>query len=165
MSLETTLIKRLTKINRMDIVHLIETNIIKSAQEETSSHTYAEIEQTIAMDQSEGTQIKDNTKQFDNSEGFIPTRGKTPIWLPCVFSGFSALHEDIDSPRSDRRRKASPTSSGSGQDVPVVSAEELSPSLSSLPESLRRSESDSTAKSLLRTNQKEKLQKEVETTW
>lgn len=53
---ETTLIKRLTKINRMDIVHLIETKIIKSSVEETSSHTYAEIEQTIALDHSEGTQ-------------------------------------------------------------------------------------------------------------
>uniref|UniRef100_A0A8C9YP61 Ankyrin 2 n=1 Tax=Sander lucioperca TaxID=283035 RepID=A0A8C9YP61_SANLU len=55
-SSETTLIKRLTKINRMDIVHLIETKIFKSTQEDTSSHTYAEIEQTIALDHSEGTQ-------------------------------------------------------------------------------------------------------------
>lgn len=55
-SKETTLIKRLTKINRMDIVHLIETKIFKSTQEDTSSHTYAEIEQTIALDHSEGTQ-------------------------------------------------------------------------------------------------------------
>uniref|UniRef100_A0A4W5MHZ4 Ankyrin 2 n=1 Tax=Hucho hucho TaxID=62062 RepID=A0A4W5MHZ4_9TELE len=51
---ETTLIKRLTKINRMDIVHLIETKIIKSTQEDASSHTYAEIERTIALDHSEG---------------------------------------------------------------------------------------------------------------
>uniref|UniRef100_A0A8K9WUY0 Ankyrin 2 n=1 Tax=Oncorhynchus mykiss TaxID=8022 RepID=A0A8K9WUY0_ONCMY len=51
---ETTLIKRLTKINRMDIVHLIETKIIKSTQQDTSSHTYAEIERTIALDHSEG---------------------------------------------------------------------------------------------------------------
>lgn len=40
----------------MDIVHLIETRIIKSTQEETSSHTYADIEQTIALDHSEGAQ-------------------------------------------------------------------------------------------------------------
>lgn len=53
---ETTLIRNLTKINRMDIVHLIETKIIKSMQEDTSSHTYAEIERTIALDHSEGTQ-------------------------------------------------------------------------------------------------------------
>lgn len=40
-------------INRMDIVHLIETKMNKS-EEETSSHTYAEIEQTMALDHSEG---------------------------------------------------------------------------------------------------------------
>uniref|UniRef100_A0A3B3YZ01 Death domain-containing protein n=1 Tax=Poecilia mexicana TaxID=48701 RepID=A0A3B3YZ01_9TELE len=51
---KSTLIKRLTKINRMDIVHLIETKINKSAEEETSSHTYAEIEQTLMLDHSEG---------------------------------------------------------------------------------------------------------------
>lgn len=38
----------------MDIVHLIETKINKSAEEETSSHTYAEIEQTLMLDHSEG---------------------------------------------------------------------------------------------------------------
>uniref|UniRef100_A0AAZ3QBM3 Ankyrin 2a, neuronal n=1 Tax=Oncorhynchus tshawytscha TaxID=74940 RepID=A0AAZ3QBM3_ONCTS len=49
-----TLIYLLTKINRMDIVHLIETKMVKSTQEDTS-HTYAEIERTIALDHSEGT--------------------------------------------------------------------------------------------------------------
>uniref|UniRef100_A0A3Q3XF16 Ankyrin 2 n=1 Tax=Mola mola TaxID=94237 RepID=A0A3Q3XF16_MOLML len=75
---ETTLIKRLTKINRMDIVHLIETKIIKSAQEETSSHTYAEIERTIALDQSEGFSALhediDNTstdQRADIQESFV----------------------------------------------------------------------------------------------
>uniref|UniRef100_A0A672KSP4 Ankyrin-2-like n=1 Tax=Sinocyclocheilus grahami TaxID=75366 RepID=A0A672KSP4_SINGR len=46
-----TLIKRLTKINRMDIVHLIEIQMHKSIQEQTS-RTYAEIERTL--DHSEG---------------------------------------------------------------------------------------------------------------
>ncbi|XP_069374498.1 ankyrin-2b isoform X10 [Paralichthys olivaceus] len=119
---EATLIKRLTKINRMDIVHLIETKIIKSTQEETSSHTYAEIERTIALDHSEG---------------------------------FSALHEDIDSPRPGRRTETTSRSPGSGQEVPMVSAEDLSPSFSSL------HETDSTATGL-RNTQKEKLQKEME---
>uniref|UniRef100_A0A673HTW3 Ankyrin-2-like n=1 Tax=Sinocyclocheilus rhinocerous TaxID=307959 RepID=A0A673HTW3_9TELE len=41
-----TLIKRLTKINRMDIVHLIEIQMHKSIQEQTS-RTYAEIERTL----------------------------------------------------------------------------------------------------------------------
>ncbi|XP_072528204.1 uncharacterized protein ank2a [Salminus brasiliensis] len=43
---EDCLIKRLTKINRMDIVHLIETQMNKSVQEQTS-RTYAEIERTL----------------------------------------------------------------------------------------------------------------------
>uniref|UniRef100_A0A3B3D1X8 Death domain-containing protein n=1 Tax=Oryzias melastigma TaxID=30732 RepID=A0A3B3D1X8_ORYME len=49
-----TLLNKLTKINRMDIVHLIETSLSKSTQGDTSSHTYAEIEETIALDYSEG---------------------------------------------------------------------------------------------------------------
>uniref|UniRef100_A0A671KAS6 Ankyrin-2-like n=1 Tax=Sinocyclocheilus anshuiensis TaxID=1608454 RepID=A0A671KAS6_9TELE len=48
----------LTKINRMDIVHLIETKIIQSSQDQ-SSHTYAEIEQTISLDHSEGMDDND----------------------------------------------------------------------------------------------------------
>ncbi|XP_026158924.1 ankyrin-2 [Mastacembelus armatus] len=43
---EDCLIKSLTKINRMDIVHLIETQMNKSVQEQTS-RTYAEIEKTL----------------------------------------------------------------------------------------------------------------------
>ncbi|XP_077576053.1 uncharacterized protein ank2a isoform X2 [Stigmatopora nigra] len=43
---EDGLIKKLTKINRMDIVHLIETQMNKSIQEQTS-RTYAEIEKTL----------------------------------------------------------------------------------------------------------------------
>ncbi|XP_077462009.1 uncharacterized protein ank2a isoform X5 [Stigmatopora argus] len=43
---EDCLIKKLTKINRMDIVHLIETQMNKSIQEQTS-RTYAEIEKTL----------------------------------------------------------------------------------------------------------------------
>ncbi|XP_071368305.1 ankyrin-2-like [Centroberyx affinis] len=128
---ENTLIKRLTKINRMDIVHLIETKIMKSTQEETSSHTYAEIERTIALDHSEG---------------------------------FSALHEDIDSPRPGRRTGATGSSPGSAQEVPMVSAEDLSSSLSSLHETTARSETESSATGLLRHAQREKLQKEMETT-
>ncbi|XP_060771629.1 ankyrin-2 [Neoarius graeffei] len=43
---EDCLIKTLTKINRMDIVHLIKTQLNKSLQEQTS-RTYAEIERTL----------------------------------------------------------------------------------------------------------------------
>ncbi|XP_037391160.1 ankyrin-2b isoform X7 [Pygocentrus nattereri] len=95
---ERTLIMKLTKINRMDIVHLIETKLIQSTQDQ-SSHTYAEIEQTISLDHSEG---------------------------------FSALHEDMDSPRSGRRTEITPGRTESGQQPPMVSVEDLSSSISSL---------------------------------
>lgn len=42
----------------MDIVHLIETRIIKSTPDDTTSHTYAEIERTIGQDHSEGIQSR-----------------------------------------------------------------------------------------------------------
>ncbi|XP_071020691.1 uncharacterized protein [Oncorhynchus clarkii lewisi] len=128
---ETTLIKRLTKINRMDIVHLIETKIIKSTQQDTSSHTYAEIERTIALDHSEA---------------------------------FSALHEDIDSPRPCRRTGGTPSGPGSRQGPFMVSEEDLSSSMSSLHETSGRVETDTSVTGLLRHAQKEKLQKEGETT-
>ncbi|XP_016355246.1 ankyrin-2b isoform X1 [Sinocyclocheilus anshuiensis] len=93
---ETTLMKTLTKINRMDIVHLIETKIIQSSQDQ-SSHTYAEIEQTISLDHSEG---------------------------------FSALQEDMDSPRPGRRAEV--TQKGSELGPLVASVEDLSCNVSSL---------------------------------
>ncbi|XP_029695543.1 ankyrin-2b isoform X16 [Takifugu rubripes] len=119
---EEALIKTLTKINRMDIVHLIETKIIKSNVEETSSCTYAEIEQTIALDHSEG---------------------------------FSALHEDIDSPRPSRRTELK-HNSGSGREVPVVLSEDLSTSLSSLHDTLGRFGTDSSPTGPLKFPQSQK---------
>ncbi|KAM6076746.1 ankyrin-2 isoform 30-T30 [Chlamydotis macqueenii] len=50
---DTNLTQCLTKINRMDIVHLMETSGIDSMQVH-GSRTYAEIEQTIGLDHSEG---------------------------------------------------------------------------------------------------------------
>ncbi|NWI69007.1 ANK2 protein, partial [Todus mexicanus] len=50
---DTNLTQCLTKINRMDIVHLMETSGIDSVQGH-STRTYAEIEQTIGLDHSEG---------------------------------------------------------------------------------------------------------------
>uniref|UniRef100_A0A8C7R9B4 Ankyrin 2a, neuronal n=1 Tax=Oncorhynchus mykiss TaxID=8022 RepID=A0A8C7R9B4_ONCMY len=127
---ETSLIKRLTKINRMDIVHLIETKMVKSTQEDTS-HTYAEIERTIALDHSEG---------------------------------FSALQEDIDSPRPGRRTDSTPSGPGSRQGPLVVSEEDLSSSISSHHETSGRVETDESVTGLLRHVQKEKLQKEMDST-
>lgn len=73
--------------------------------------------------------------------------------------GFSALHEDIDSPRPGRRLDATNRSPGSGNDVPMVAAEDLSKSLSSLNESTGRTETK--ASTPLKTAQKDKLQKET----
>ncbi|XP_061849119.1 ankyrin-2 isoform X1 [Colius striatus] len=50
---DTNLTQCLTKINRMDIVHLMETSGIDSMQGH-GTRTYAEIEQTIGLDHSEG---------------------------------------------------------------------------------------------------------------
>ncbi|XP_072480730.1 ankyrin-2 isoform X1 [Notamacropus eugenii] len=53
---DKSLTECLTKINRMDIVHLMETSTMEPLQERTS-RTYAEIEQTIALDHSEGFSV------------------------------------------------------------------------------------------------------------
>lgn len=53
---DTNLTQCLTKINRMDIVHLMETSGIDSMQVH-GTRTYAEIEQTIGLDHSEGNRL------------------------------------------------------------------------------------------------------------
>ncbi|XP_059551506.1 ankyrin-2 isoform X18 [Myotis daubentonii] len=52
---DTSLIECLTKINRMDIVHLLETSTEPLL--ERASHSYAEMEQTITLDHSEGFSV------------------------------------------------------------------------------------------------------------
>ncbi|KAJ1061312.1 hypothetical protein K5549_014052 [Capra hircus] len=52
---DTSLIECLTKINRMDIVHLMETST--ESLQERIGHSYAEIEQTITLDHSEGFSV------------------------------------------------------------------------------------------------------------
>lgn len=52
---DTSLIECLTKINRMDIVHLMEAST--EPLQERISHSYAEIEQTITLDHSEGFSV------------------------------------------------------------------------------------------------------------
>ncbi|XP_063138285.1 ankyrin-2 isoform X48 [Rattus norvegicus] len=52
---DTVLIECLTKINRMDIVHLLETNT--EPLQERMGRTYAEMEQTITLDHSEGFSV------------------------------------------------------------------------------------------------------------
>ncbi|MBN3324258.1 ANK2 protein, partial [Atractosteus spatula] len=126
---ENCLIQKLTKINRMDIVHLIETKSTKSCQQ-LSSRTYAEIEQTISLDHSEG---------------------------------FSALHEDIDSPRTVRRAESTPSKKQppAGQQPPVVSEEDISVSFSSVHESTPKGDADTTVADLWRQAQKDTMQADM----
>lgn len=121
----------------MDIVHLIETRLIKSSVEETSSCTYAEIEQTITVDHSEGKPARGSWVKAHRDQRLALT------WLPPgSLSGFSALHQDIDSP-GPRRRSEPKHRSGSGREVPLVLAEDLSTSWSSLPDTVGRFGRDS----------------------
>ncbi|XP_041076312.1 ankyrin-2-like isoform X12 [Polyodon spathula] len=125
---DNDLTKTLTKINRMDIVHLIETSSIHPSQEQTS-RTYAEIEQTIALDHSEG---------------------------------FSALHEDIYSPRTSQHIETTTSNHPpSEQQPPMVSEEDISVSYSSLHEAAPRGDADMSITELLRHAQREKLEAEM----
>ncbi|XP_051785712.1 ankyrin-2 isoform X19 [Erpetoichthys calabaricus] len=126
---ENNLIQTLTKINRMDIVHLIETSNIHPAQDQTS-RTYAEIEQTIALDHSEG---------------------------------FSALHEDIYSPRSIHHVGSTGTERPpSDHQPPMVSEEDVSISYSMPQEVAPRTDAEVSVAELLRQAQREKLQAEMD---
>uniref|UniRef100_A0A3B4ZB71 Ankyrin 2 n=1 Tax=Seriola lalandi dorsalis TaxID=1841481 RepID=A0A3B4ZB71_SERLL len=80
-NLHFTNIGQLTKINRMDIVHLIETQMNKSVQEQTS-RTYAEIEKTL--DHSEGSNTsKHSIQQFLSV--FLAL-----LFITCVFFSVSS---------------------------------------------------------------------------
>ncbi|XP_036097748.1 ankyrin-2 isoform X34 [Molossus molossus] len=102
---DISLIECLTKINRMDIVHLMETST--ELLPEHPSHSYAEMEQTIALDHSEG---------FSALPGELPprhpgvqeqaaSRGGESCSHPPVVSdedlsvGYSALQDCV--PRTD----------------------------------------------------------------
>ncbi|XP_069097765.1 ankyrin-2 isoform X3 [Pleurodeles waltl] len=124
---DTGIIHFLTKINRMDIVHLMETCTTSPALDHVN-HTYGELEQTIALDHSEG---------------------------------FSALQEDLHSPRE--RSKGDHTSSKDYETSdcpPLVSEEDMSVSYSSFQDSTQRTEADMSVSELLRQVQKEKVEAE-----
>ncbi|XP_071264437.1 ankyrin-3-like [Salvelinus alpinus] len=78
---EDSLIKRLTKINRMDIVHLIETQMNKSALEQTS-RTYAEIEKTL--DQSEVSVALSSVQEDVDSLRLVRRVDSSPRPPPAV---------------------------------------------------------------------------------
>lgn len=60
----------------MDIVHLIETQMNKSIQNQTS-RTYAEIEKTL--DHSEGSNTSKHSAQFNNQLGRFPLQMQNSI--------------------------------------------------------------------------------------
>ncbi len=130
----------------MDIVHLIETKIIQSNQEQ-SSHTYEEIEQTISLDHSEG--MDDNDLKRIRLVFFL----KVTLYYSSLFqqmmnlftfkmilqhfnrnyvglAGFSSLQEDMDCPKPGRQTEV--TKKGSEIGPLVVSVEDLSCNVSSL---------------------------------
>lgn len=85
----------------MDIVHLIETKLIKSSAEETSSCTYAEIEQTMALDHSEG---KPAGGDFQRGSSLALTWLPPPA--PCQVSPPSAKTSTVPGPTDAPRPSA-----------------------------------------------------------
>uniref|UniRef100_A0A8C1RUV5 Ankyrin 2a, neuronal n=1 Tax=Cyprinus carpio TaxID=7962 RepID=A0A8C1RUV5_CYPCA len=75
---EDTLIKRLTKINRMDIVHLIEIQMNKSIQEQTS-RTYAEIERTLDHSEGRGDDVPDVPPESVTEEQYTDAQGNLVV--------------------------------------------------------------------------------------
>uniref|UniRef100_A0A8C3WTF2 Ankyrin 2 n=1 Tax=Catagonus wagneri TaxID=51154 RepID=A0A8C3WTF2_9CETA len=105
---DTNLIECLTKINRMDIVHLMET--ITEPLQENISHSYAEIEQTITLDHSEGfsvlqeelctAQNKQKEEQATSKEG--ESYDHPPIVSEeDVSVGFSTFQDSIPKTEGD----------------------------------------------------------------
>nr|XP_031323014.1 ankyrin-2 isoform X8 [Camelus dromedarius] len=102
---DTSLIECLTKINRMDIVHLMEAST--EPLQERISHSYAEIEHTITLDHSEGfsvlqeelctAQHKQKEEQADSREGDHP-----PIVSEEDISvGYSTFQDSIPKTEGD----------------------------------------------------------------
>ncbi|XP_025146478.3 ankyrin-2 isoform X48 [Bubalus bubalis] len=99
---DTSLIECLTKINRMDIVHLMETST--EALQERISHSYAEIEQTITLDHSEGFSVLQEelcTAQHKQKEEHAASKEDEASDHPPIVSeedisvGYSTLQDGI----------------------------------------------------------------------
>ncbi|XP_006881143.1 PREDICTED: ankyrin-2-like isoform X1 [Elephantulus edwardii] len=82
---ESNLIECLTKINRMDIVHLMEAST--EPLQERISHSYAEIEQTITLDHSEGFSVLQEelcTTQHKEKEQLVSKENESCDHPPIV---------------------------------------------------------------------------------
>lgn len=120
----------------MDIVHLIETKLVKSRVEETetSSCMYAEIEQAIVLEPCEGKPARG--RLYACWRKLMELNG-SKVAVPGSLAGFSALQEDVHRPGPGGPSKPQHRS-GSGREVRLVSAEDLSTSLSLLPDTRGR---------------------------
>ncbi|XP_045393458.1 ankyrin-2 isoform X5 [Lemur catta] len=103
---DTSLIECLTKINRMDIVHLMETSM--EPLQERISHSYAEMEQTITLDHSEGFSVLQEelcAAQHKPKEQQAVSKGSEPCDHPPIVSeedisvGYSTFQDSI--PKTD----------------------------------------------------------------
>ncbi|XP_075400011.1 ankyrin-2 isoform X4 [Tenrec ecaudatus] len=84
---DTNLIECLTKINRMDIVHLMEAST--EPLQERIHHSYAEIEQTITLDHSEGFSVLQEelcTAQHRQKDEHPASKGSEPCDKPPIVS-------------------------------------------------------------------------------
>uniref|UniRef100_A0A2K6FRL1 Ankyrin 2 n=1 Tax=Propithecus coquereli TaxID=379532 RepID=A0A2K6FRL1_PROCO len=116
---DTSVIECLTKINRMDIVHLMETSI--EPLQERISHSYAEIEQTITLDHSEGFSVLQeelSTAQHKQKEEQAVSKGSEPCDHPPIVS-----EEDISVGYSTFQDSVPKTDGDSSATVPVPQTE------------------------------------------
>uniref|UniRef100_A0A2R8MG44 Ankyrin 2 n=1 Tax=Callithrix jacchus TaxID=9483 RepID=A0A2R8MG44_CALJA len=135
---DTNLIECLTKINRMDIVHLMETNT--EPLQERISHSYAEIEQTITLDHSEGFSVLQEelcTAQHKQKEEQAVSKESETCHPPIVSEedisvGYSTFQDGIpktegDSPATalfpqTHKEQVQQDFSGKMQDLPEESS-------------------------------------------
>uniref|UniRef100_A0A250Y8B1 Ankyrin-2 n=1 Tax=Castor canadensis TaxID=51338 RepID=A0A250Y8B1_CASCN len=132
---DTSLIECLTKINRMDIVHLMETNT--EPLQERISHSYAEIEQTITLDHSEGFSVLQEelctAQHQQKEEQVVPKDGESCDHPPIVSEedisvGYSTFQDCIPKTEGDssatplspemHKEQVQPDFSGKMQDLP-----------------------------------------------
>ncbi|XP_036708050.1 ankyrin-2 isoform X16 [Balaenoptera musculus] len=136
---DTSLIECLTKINRMDIVHLMETST--EPLQEHISHSYAEIEQTITLDHSEGFSVLQEelcTAQHEQKEEQAASKEDESYDHPPIVSeedisvGYSPLQDSISKTEGDgsatellpqtHKEQVQQDFSGKMQDLPEESA-------------------------------------------
>ncbi|XP_043294101.1 ankyrin-2 isoform X48 [Cervus elaphus] len=136
---DTSLIECLTKINRMDIVHLMETST--ESLQERISHSYAEIEQTIALDHSEGFSVLQEelrTAQHKQKEEHAASKEDEASDHPPIVSeedisvGYSTFQDGIPKTEGDgsttellpqtQKEQVQQDFSGKMQDLPEESS-------------------------------------------